>query len=123
MGKYSFTKLEHLRKNAEYRKVYNEGIAFHDKGLVMYVLRRESIPSAHTRLGLSVSRKIGSAVKRSKVKRLLRECYRLQKHLLTKDIDIILVARAPIVAYNFSEMQQAFISLCHKTKIMNRAPQ
>ncbi len=123
MSKYSFTKLERLRKNADYKKTYDEGFAFHDKGLVMYVLRRESIPSARTRLGLSVSRKIGSAVKRSRVKRLLRECYRLQKHLMIRDIDIILVARTPILEYNFSEMQQAFISLCHKAKIINRVPQ
>jgi ribonuclease P protein component len=47
----------------------------------------------HLRLGLSVSRKVGSAVMRNRIKRLLREAYRLQRHDLPGGYDVVLVVR------------------------------
>jgi ribonuclease P protein component len=48
---------------------------------------------SHTRLGLSVSRRVGGSVKRSNVKRLLREAFRLSQHELPPGLDVVIVVR------------------------------
>ena len=61
-----------------------------DGRLVIYVARNEL---GHTRLGLSVSRKVGKAVLRNRIKRLLREAFRLCRHELPAGYDLICIPR------------------------------
>lgn len=87
---YTFTKAERLLRKKEFDKVFDEGKVFKNKFLVLYVA-----PGAQkcSRMGLVVSKKIGNAVRRNRVKRLLREVFRLNKNRLTIPVDIVIIPR------------------------------
>lgn len=89
---FRFTKAERLTLNREFERVFNEGKIFKNAHVVLYVVPNEL---QYSRLGLVVSKKVGNAVRRNRAKRLLREAYRLNKHLLTAHVDIIAIPRSP----------------------------
>jgi ribonuclease P protein component len=89
---FQFTKAEHLTRKKEFERVFNEGKVFKNNEVVLYVIPNDFL---HSRLGLVVSKKVGNAVRRNRAKRLLREAYRLNKHLLKTHVDIIAIPRHP----------------------------
>jgi ribonuclease P protein component len=80
-----------LSRSAEFERVYRQGRSVANRHLVLY-----TFPNASTqrpRLGLSVSRKVGGAVERNKVKRLLREAFSHAENELLTGQDVVVVAR------------------------------
>ena len=85
-----FTKEQKLRRPVEFKRVYDGGAKAGDDRLLAFALPNDL---GVTRVGLSVSKKHGSAVKRNRVKRLLREAFRLGQHELPAGFDLVLVPR------------------------------
>ena len=79
-----------LRKTEEFQHVYRDGQRAGDGHLLVF-----AAPNAfgRTRVGVSVSRKHGKAVRRNRLKRLLREAFRLSQHDLPAGLDLILIPR------------------------------
>jgi len=87
---YTFRKAEHLRSPADFRRVYARRRSVSDDWLIVYA-RENDLP--HLRLGLSVSRKVGPAVVRNRLRRLYREAFRLTRADLPTGLDLVLVPR------------------------------
>ena len=79
-----------LKLNHVFRRLYAKGGCVAGRYLVLYCRR---IGLEENRVGLPVSKKLGGAVVRNRARRRLRECYRLNEHLLRPGYDIVFVAR------------------------------
>ena len=80
-----------LSRSGEFDRVYREGRSHASRHLVVYAFPREDAESP--RLGVSVGRKLGGAVERTRVKRLLREAFWSRAETLPDGLDFVIVAR------------------------------
>lgn len=97
-----------IKKNGDFKAVYKMGRSYANKYLIMYVLQRED---GNTRIGISVSKKVGNSVIRHRITRLLRESYRLNMDMFQNSIDIVIVARAAAKGKKYSEIESALLHL------------
>jgi ribonuclease P protein component len=79
-----------LRRRAEFNQAWSKGKKRHTPHFIILALVTDR---GATRLGVTVSRKIGGAVRRNKVKRLLREFFRTHYHLLPLHMDLSIIAK------------------------------
>jgi ribonuclease P protein component len=94
------TKRGRLSRSAEFERVYRQGRSHGSRHLVLHAFPRAetaSHPPDGPRLGVSVSRKVGGAVERNRVKRLLREAFRAEAGRLPNDLDVVIVARPDVL--------------------------
>src|ERR1700722_15004974 len=87
---FRFQRHEHLRKTKDFRLVYDRRRSVSDHWLIVYG-RENGLP--HLRLGMSVSRKVGGAPPRNRMRRLYREAFRLMRHEMPTGLDIVLIPR------------------------------
>ena len=110
-----------LRKNTEFRVVYRKGKSYANNLLVLYVLKNKrnldenNIP--YNKVGISVSKKVGNSVVRSRSKRLIYESYRLNKENMMPGHDFIFIARNAINEKKYSDVESAMINLFKKAGI------
>lgn len=77
--------------------------------LVLYMLPNQS---SSNKIGFAAGKKLGNAVVRNRVKRMMREAFRLNKDKLPDGYDFILVGRKPVVGVKAQEVAGAFLNLC-----------
>ena len=106
---------ESLKKNHQFQFVYKNGKSFVNKYLVMYV-KENGLEK--NRIGISVSKKVGNSVIRHRVKRLIKEGYRLQEKIFNSGLDIVIVARQSAASINYEETEQALLHLGKLHKII-----
>ncbi len=87
----TFRKHEHLRRPADFQRVFARRRSVRDGWLIVYGCEN-GLP--HSRLGLSVSRKFGNAVRRNRLRRLYREAFRLTRPQMPTGLDLVLVPHA-----------------------------
>ena len=106
---------ENLTKRAQYTLVYNEGRSWVSSLLVM-----KALPNGLTlsRYGFSVSRQVGKAVDRNKVKRRLREILRVTP--LKRGWDIVFIARPPAATTSYTELKKAVAGLLSRAQLLMR---
>ena len=106
---------ESLKKNYQFRFVYNRGKSIANRLLVMYVV---SNGTDGNRFGISVSKKVGNSVVRSRITRLLRESYRLSESKFLAGYDIVVIARASAKEATYREVESALMHLLNKQKLI-----
>lgn len=104
-----------LKKNHEFRRLYQKGASAAGPGMVLYCRKNRL---GHNRLGLTASVKLGSAVVRNRCRRRLREVYRLHSPRLRQGWDIILVARSRTAGISWQELNNTFLRLCRKLDLL-----
>lgn len=111
MKKYS------IRKNSEFRAVYKRGRSFSNYVLVLYIYKNNC---DYNRLGVTVSKKVGNSVARNRIKRLIKESYRLNSDSINKGYDLIFIARNPAKGKSYKDIEKAIINLFNKAGLYNR---
>ena len=106
---------ESLKKNYQFRFVYNRGKSIANRLLVMYVVRNGTDGN---RFGISVSKKVGNSVVRSRITRLLRESYRLSESKFLAGYDIVVIARASAKEATYREVESALMHWLNKQKLI-----
>ncbi|MBQ6975359.1 MAG: ribonuclease P protein component [Selenomonadaceae bacterium] len=111
---YELNKNEILRDNRDFNAVYTKGRSYVNKNLVLHVLNDERY---NGKVGFAAGKKLGCAVVRNRVKRLLRETYRLCKKNLRRDRAIILMGRKNLVDAKLDTVMKSFRELIKKAKL------
>ena len=93
-------KIVSIKENSDFKRLYYRGKSVVKKRIVLYYRKNKK---GYNRLGITVSSKIGCAVVRNRVRRLLRENYRLLQGL-TDGFDMVIVARTRISSARFDEI-------------------
>ncbi|MDU4891453.1 MAG: ribonuclease P protein component [Clostridium sp.] len=109
-------KEERLRKNPEFRLVYRRGRSFATATLVLYVFKNNK---GINRIGISVSKKVGKSVVRSRVKRLISESARLNKQDLKQGYDLVFVARSASRDKSYKDIENSVKYLFKKSGLNN----
>ena len=104
-----------LKKNYEFHRLYRKGKSAVTPFLAVYA-RQGKRPG--NRVGFTVSTKLGKAVKRNRVRRRLREIYRLHEGELASGADIVVVARGRAVAATYRQLEGAFLHACKKLGLL-----
>ena len=102
-------------KNQQFKSVYENGKAFGNRLLVMYVLKNDE---DYNRIGISVSKKVGNSVVRHRIKRLIKESLRLGGNLFNNGLDIVVIAKREAYGKDFWKIDSAVKHLAEKHKIL-----
>lgn len=96
---------ERIRRRAEYQKIYQDGKRFHARLMTLFILPTDRQAS---RLGIAATRKLGSAVRRNRAKRLVREIFRRNKP--GAGYDIVVVPRPEMLSAGFADLEADYCS-------------
>ncbi|ALS77170.1 MULTISPECIES: ribonuclease P protein component [Planococcus] len=107
---------QRIKKNKEFQQIFKKGKSFANRQFIVYVLKSEQ---PEFRIGLSVSKKVGNAVVRNRVKRYIRQTFLELKDELLPNADYIIIARPQAATLDFHESKK---SLEHVLKIARTLP-
>ena len=104
-----------LTNNYEFRRLYAKGRSAVTPTLVIYTRRGRG---GVNRVGFTVTTKLGKAVVRNRIRRRLREIYRLNEARFSPGWDIVVVARSKAVTASFDALQRGYLSLARKAGLL-----
>ncbi|EUJ25983.1 ribonuclease P [Listeria floridensis FSL S10-1187] len=107
-----------IKKNDDFQKVFKKGKSFANRQFVVYKLRRED--ETHFRIGLSVSKKIGNAVCRNRIKRCIRQTFHELEQEIDQKNDYIIIARKPAANMDFHEIKKSLIHVLKIGKVLQK---
>ncbi|MFP3722384.1 ribonuclease P protein component [Niallia circulans] len=107
-----------IKKNKEFQSVFKKGQSFANRQFVIYKLKREE--QVHFRIGLSVSKKIGNAVKRNQIKRYVRQAFLELDDMLENKYDYVIIVRKPVADMSFEEVKKSLIHILKIAKVLSK---
>lgn len=105
---------ERLKKPWEFQRAYQKGNKYWNTHFVIYVYKTQH---SQTRLGITVSRKVGKSVQRNRVKRLIREAFRQLRPELLSQFDIVVVGRKAAIGLTGLQARESLYQLFSKASI------
>ncbi len=111
-------KQHRLAKREDFNKVFRFGKSISNQQFVLYHLLRPKHECF--RLGVSVSKKMGNAIVRNRLRRIMKEIVRLNKDSIILTADFILIARKPVVDLTYQEIEGCIIHILKKAGLYKR---
>lgn len=127
LGKISVSveKKHRLTRSADFQKVYRQGKSIAGRYAVLYYFERANDDESEPRLGISVSKKVGGAVVRNRVKRVLIEAFRARRSEYAPNYDYVIIARPGLADYieksQFEEIVGMVAELFQRAKLVQEA--
>lgn len=106
-----------LRKNLDFQNVYRRGKSFANRYFVMYILENGTNSN---RIGISVSKKVGNSIVRHRIKRLVKEAYRLHENTFQNGLDIVVIVRQSANKISYWDTESALLHLGRLHSIINK---
>lgn len=103
-----------LRNRASFNYIYRKGVSFSNKEMVLIFVKSQG----SLKVGFSVSKKVGESVQRNRVKRQMRECFRLMIPDIKSGYNIVFVARSTVYGVKTSEIAVSMRSLLNKAGLL-----
>ena len=97
-----------IKKNSDFQAIYRTAKSYANRQLVMYVRKTDG---GQSRIGISVSKKVGNSVVRHRVTRLIRESIRLNVEKFENGYDIVIIARNTAKGRKCQEIESAVLHL------------
>ncbi|WP_144461601.1 ribonuclease P protein component [Siminovitchia fortis] len=94
-----------IKENAEFQIVFKKGKSVANRQFIIYMLEKEG--QAHFRIGLSVSKKIGNAVTRNRVKRYIRQVFHELEEQVSHNKDFVIIARKPAAEMDYHSVKKS----------------
>lgn len=113
-------KSQRLRSRRDFRQVYSWGRSHVHPMLVLYARPVRKAEGRACRIGFSISKKLGGAVERNRIKRRLREIVRAQSTKLLADVDVVFVGRSRLKDASFAAMEKAVEELFRRANLFAR---
>lgn len=107
--------IETIKKNREFRSLYNSGKSIADSNLVLYYRRSTS----SKRFGITISSKVGNSVVRNKIKRQIKEILRINHGTISDGYDIIFVVRVRCKNADFGKIKESVFHLLRKAGLLS----
>jgi ribonuclease P protein component len=107
MGAFRLKKKERITRRSEFIKISKHGIRYNTQNFLIIIFSGNN--KTIRRFGITVSKKVGGAVKRNRVKRLLREFFRLHKEQLPESIDILFIAKPGSAFLKYSALSKEMV--------------
>ena len=107
-----------LTRNKEFQSVYKRGRSYAGRYMVLYTL---STGDGQKRIGFTVGKRIGGAVKRNLVRRRLKEAYRLMEDIIVPGYDLVIIGRVRALSASFVQLQKEMMFLMNKAGLTDKA--
>lgn len=118
----AFPRTARILKRAEFRQIYENGFRVSSPLFAAFCFARPATePQTGPRLGLTVPRAVGKAVERNRIKRRLREAFRLHRHEIEPQWDVVLNPRRSMLDASFAEVERALRKVIARCKSTTRS--
>ena len=113
-----FNNTDGIKKDSDFRKVYQRGKSLADRNLVIYTMTNKSEKS---RIGISISKKVGKAHERNRIRRCIKEAYRLNiDDKVLGGYDLVFIARINAADKDYRELERSLKYICKKANIIKK---
>lgn len=113
-----FNNTDGIKKDSDFRKVYQRGKSLADRNLVIYTMKNKFDKS---RIGISISKKVGKAHERNRIRRCIKEAYRLNiDDKVLGGYDLVFIARINAADKDYRELEKSLKYICKKANIIKK---
>ncbi|MFI2858771.1 ribonuclease P protein component [Paenibacillus sp. JSM ZJ436] len=105
-----------LRNRADFSRVYRHGKSFANHQFVVYWSRKKEVEQF--RAGISVSKKVGNAVVRNRMRRLVKEIVRHHQDEIIEQIDLIFIVRKGALGKSYQELEKSVLHVLRKSSLL-----